>query len=62
LDAGEDRSRVPDRRPDATVEPVNRYPDFVRNLVRQLKTLFPAMGAVRIADTLARAGLQPSTR
>jgi len=26
-----------------TVEPVNRYPDFVRNLVRQLKRLFPTM-------------------
>ena len=41
-----------------TLEPVNRYPDFVRCLVRQLKTLFPAMGCVRIAQTLARAGLQ----
>lgn len=41
-----------------TVEPVNRYPDFVRCLVRQLKTLFPAMGSVRMAQTLARAGLQ----
>ncbi len=26
-----------------TVEPVNRYPDFVRNLVRQLKRLFPTI-------------------
>ncbi len=40
-----------------TAEPVNRYPDFVRSLVRQLKTLFPAMGSVRMAQTLARAGL-----
>ena len=39
-----------------TVEPVNRYPDFVRNLVRQLKRLFPAMGNERIAQVLARAG------
>ena len=40
-----------------TVEPVNRYPDFVRNLVRQLKTLFPMMGAERMAQVLARIGL-----
>jgi transposase InsO family protein len=38
-------------------EPVNRYPDFVRYLVQRLKTLCPAMGKARIADTLARAGL-----
>jgi len=30
-------------------EPVNRYPDFVRNLVRQLKRLFPRMGNERMA-------------
>jgi transposase InsO family protein len=40
-----------------TVEPVNRYPDFVRNLVRQLKCLFPEMGSERMAQILARAGL-----
>jgi transposase-like protein len=40
-----------------TVEPVNRYPDFVRNLVRQLKTLCPAMGTERMAQVLTRAGL-----
>jgi hypothetical protein len=40
-----------------TVEPVNRHPDFVRNLVRQLKTLCPAMGSERMAQVLARAGL-----
>ncbi len=40
-----------------TPEPVNRYPDFVRNLVRQLKCLFPAMGTERMAQVLARAGL-----
>jgi len=43
-----------------TIEPINRFPDFVRVLVRQLKTLFPAMGHVRIAQTLARAGLRLS--
>jgi len=51
LDEGGDRAIV------QTVEPVNRYPDFVRNLVRQLKTLCPAMGSERMASVLARAGL-----
>ena len=37
-------------------EPVNRFPDFVRYLVRQLKILCPEMGNVRIAQVLARAG------
>jgi hypothetical protein len=37
--------------------PVNRYPDFIRYIVQRLKTLCPAMGKVRIADTLCRAGL-----
>jgi putative transposase len=41
-----------------TVEPVNRYPDFVRSLVRQLKRLFPEMGNERIANVLARVGLR----
>jgi transposase InsO family protein len=40
-----------------TAQPVNRYPDFVRNLVRQLKCLFPSMGSERIAQVLARTGL-----
>ncbi|UCF69279.1 MAG: transposase [Acidobacteriota bacterium] len=40
-----------------TTEPVNRYPDFVRYLVKQLKTLLPSMGKVRLAHVLARAGL-----
>ena len=40
-----------------TVEPVNRYPDFVRHLVRQLKRLFPRMGTERMAQVLGRAGL-----
>jgi transposase InsO family protein len=38
-------------------EPVNKFPDFVRYLVKQLKALLPAMGKVRIAQVLARAGL-----
>jgi transposase InsO family protein len=44
-----------------TTEPVNRYPDFVRNLVRQLKTLFPMIGSERMAQVLARAGLHLGT-
>jgi putative transposase len=38
-------------------EPVNRFPDFVGYLVKRLKVLCPAMGRVRIARVLARAGL-----
>jgi len=44
-----------------TAEPVNRFPDFVGNLVRRLKTLCPAMGKKRIAQALARAGLHLGT-
>jgi transposase InsO family protein len=52
--------RIDEGGPDALLqlpEPVNKFPDFVRYLVRRLKTLCPAMGKVRIADTLCRAGL-----
>ena len=38
-------------------QPVNKFPDFVRYAVQRLKTLCPLMGKVRIAQTLARAGL-----
>lgn len=38
-------------------EPVNRFPDFVRHIARRLKVLCPSMGKVKIAQTLARAGL-----
>jgi putative transposase len=51
LDEGGERELV------QTSDPVNKFPDFVRYLVRQLKTLLPTMGKVRIAQTLARAGL-----
>ena len=37
--------------------PVNRCPDFVRYAVQRLKTLFPSLGKVKIAQTLTRAGL-----
>ena len=38
-------------------EPVNRFPDFVRYIVRRLKALCPTLGKVGIARILARAGL-----
>jgi transposase InsO family protein len=37
--------------------PVNRFPEFVREIVRQLRASLPTMGKVRIAQTLARAGV-----
>ncbi|MCZ6793125.1 MAG: DDE-type integrase/transposase/recombinase, partial [Planctomycetota bacterium] len=40
-----------------TSEPVNRFPGFVRHIVRRLKVLCPILGKKRIAQTLARAGL-----
>jgi len=40
-----------------SAEPVNKFPDFVRYLVKQLKVLLPTMGKVRIAQVLSRAGL-----
>ncbi len=52
--------RLDEGGPDALVqipEPVNRFPEFVGYIVRRLKTLCPAMGRVRIARVLARAGL-----
>jgi hypothetical protein len=52
--------RLEEEGPDALVQmrvPVNRFPDFVRYLVQRLKTLCPTMGKVKIAQTLARAGL-----
>jgi len=52
--------RVDEQGPHALVqlsEPVNRFPDFVRYIVRRLKALCPSMGKVGIARILARAGL-----
>jgi transposase InsO family protein len=37
--------------------PVNKFPAFVSHVVQRLKTLCPTMGKVKIAQTLARAGL-----
>jgi len=36
--------------------PVNKFPDFIRYIVCQLKLFFPLMGYERIARILARAG------
>ena len=52
--------RLDEDGPDALVQlpqPVNKFPEFVRYIVQRLKTLCPAMGKVKIAQTLARAGL-----
>ncbi len=52
--------RIDEQGPDALLqmaEPVNRFPDFVRYAVQQLKVLCPTMGKVKIAQTLCRAGL-----
>lgn len=46
-----------------THSPVNRFPDFVTELVRALRATLPTMGKVRLAQVLARAGihLAPTT-
>ena len=52
--------RIDEQGPDALVqlsEPVNKYPDFVRYVVQQLKSLCPTLGKMKIAQILARAGL-----
>jgi len=41
-----------------TPEPVNKFPDYVGYLVRWLKEMCSTMGKIRIAQALARAGLQ----
>ena len=38
-------------------QPVNRFPDFVRYIVRRMKVLCPTLGKAKIAQILARAGL-----
>jgi transposase InsO family protein len=52
--------RIDEEGPDALVRtpaPVNRFPEFVGEIVRRLRAAFPAMGTMRIANMLARAGL-----
>jgi len=41
-------------------ERTNRYPDFVRYIVQQLKAFCPMLGRYKIADILTRAGLHLS--
>jgi transposase InsO family protein len=56
--------RLDEDGPDALVQlpvPVNKFPEFVRYVVQRLKTLCPTMGRVKIAQTLARAGLHLGT-
>lgn len=56
--------RLDEAGPDALVQvpvPVNKFPDFVRHAVQRLKTLCPLMGKVKIAQTLACAGLHLGT-
>ena len=38
-------------------EPVSKFPDFVRYIAQRLKVLCPALGKVKTAQILARAGL-----
>jgi transposase len=40
-----------------TTTPVNRFPDFVRYAVQRIKLYCPSLGKVKIAGTLARAGI-----
>ena len=40
-----------------TNSPVNRFPDFVRYAVQQIKLFCPTLGKAKIADMLARAGI-----
>jgi len=52
--------RLDEEGPDALVrlpEPVNKFPDFVRYVVRRLKVLCPTLGKVKTSQILARAGL-----
>ena len=52
--------RLDEEGPDALLrlpEPVNKFPDFVGYIVKRLKILCPALGKVKIAQILARAGL-----
>jgi len=52
--------RLDEEGPDSLVrlpEPVNRFPDFIRYVVRRLKILCPTLGKVKTAQILARAGL-----
>src|SRR2546426_7694026 len=52
--------RLDEQGPDALVrlpEPVNKFPEFIAYIVNRLRTLCPALGKVKLAQILARAGL-----
>ena len=52
--------RLDEEGPDALVrlpEPVNRFPDFIRYVVKRLNILCPTLGKAKTAQILARAGL-----
>ncbi len=56
--------RLDEQGPEALVQlpvPVNKFPDFIHYLVQRLKTVCPSLGKVKIAQTLARAGLHLGT-
>jgi hypothetical protein len=42
-------------------EPINRFPDFMRHIVRSLKHICPFLGKRKITQVLARAGLHLAT-
>ena len=56
--------RLDEEGPDALVQmpqPVNRFPDFITQMVQKLRKLCPAVGKKKIAETLARAELHLGT-
>jgi putative transposase len=53
-------SRINEGGPNALLrlkEPVNKFPDLVRYIVRRLKVVCPRLGKAKIAEMLCRAGL-----
>jgi transposase len=53
-------ARIDEEEPEGLVRmpaPVNRFPDFVRDIVGRIKATFPRLGTQRVANMLARAGL-----
>ena len=59
------KARIDEDGPNAllqTTEPVNKFPDLVRYIVRRLKSLCPQLGKVKIAEMLCRAGLHLAPR
>jgi len=53
-------SRINEEGPNALLrlqEPVNKFPDLVRYIVRRLKVVCPRLGKAKLANMLCRAGL-----